>query len=228
MSKKILFIFITILSSFSASAFTIDSAKVLNYNNPTKVRVYYFSSGSGQFISRITSDVINGGTLARVNIYFKGCNGNHEITHDSVDYTISPGPSQNLFNVQIKVFMDSNTISSLVHMGRLYEFCMLNPSPATTDSFYIQAPAPAFAKDYNPIDNEIFIYPNPVSNILHVGLRTDIQIEKMQLYNLLGTKQQLLIIDKNKLDISLLPNGIYILYLQTNKGVLPKRITINK
>jgi len=72
---------------------------------------------------------------------------------------------------------------------------------------------------------DIKIYPNPFNQQIHIELPDNIQIQKIYLIDILGQKLEC---HGNKyhtiLDLEKLHPGIYILQLQTDKGVMNKRI----
>ena len=74
-----------------------------------------------------------------------------------------------------------------------------------------------------PITNyELQIYPNPTTNDLFI--KTDLQIEKVELYSTLGS---LLISENNfkeKISIAALPKGVYFLKVHTDKGVVVRKV----
>lgn len=66
-------------------------------------------------------------------------------------------------------------------------------------------------------DNKSFkLYPNPVKNIL--TYESEKSIEKLEIYDVIGTIKKIKILDKNKLDVSNLIKGVYILkiYFKNN------------
>jgi hypothetical protein len=70
--------------------------------------------------------------------------------------------------------------------------------------------------NYNAL-SEVVLYPNPTSGIIKINDST-IEIKKVQVYNGLG------ILVAEKLDISSLSSGVYLIKIQTNKGVISKKI----
>jgi len=77
----------------------------------------------------------------------------------------------------------------------------------------------------NDIDNNIYLYPNPTSNIINI--KTDNEISKVEIYNTLG--QIILTTDKTKsINISNLVKNIYIVKITNiNGGVSNKTIIKN-
>ena len=73
-------------------------------------------------------------------------------------------------------------------------------------------------------ENDIKIYPNPVIDVLQIRNTTDIGIDKVEIYNVLGKKIQVISKPKNFIKTSQLSKGIYLLKLITEKGSVTKRI----
>lgn len=72
--------------------------------------------------------------------------------------------------------------------------------------------------------HDISIYPNPVQELLIIDGVLNIDIEAMKIYDLLG-KMIIQENDKiNYIDMSNLNKGIYFLKIETNQGVLTKKI----
>lgn len=70
----------------------------------------------------------------------------------------------------------------------------------------------------------INIYPLPISKITHI--RSDLQISKLEVYNLLGTK----VLERENegdIDFTDMPSGYYIIKAYTSRGVLLKRVQKN-
>lgn len=66
-------------------------------------------------------------------------------------------------------------------------------------------------------DPGIFVYPNPVADILHI--KTEAKVQAITISNLMG--QSILELNdpsENQLDLSSLPNGIYLLRLKSDRG----------
>jgi aminopeptidase N len=68
--------------------------------------------------------------------------------------------------------------------------------------------------------NAIQMYPNPTSDILNIDLPTNITLEKIIVYNNLGQKS--IETSLNKIDVSNLSSGIYIVSFETSEGKFHK------
>jgi len=74
----------------------------------------------------------------------------------------------------------------------------------------------------NYIVNDINTYPNPVYNVLH--FKTENKIIKVEVYDVLSRMISTNPVIDNKVDLSDLKNGSYILKLFTTKGVATTKI----
>lgn len=67
------------------------------------------------------------------------------------------------------------------------------------------------------IENKMSIYPNPVTNMLHIS--TEDNINKLSIYNINGSLIRNYENINNTIDVSSLIKGMYILVVQTDKGI---------
>ncbi len=75
------------------------------------------------------------------------------------------------------------------------------------------------------LEKAIALYPNPVSNELHIQIPSNISIEKVIIFNSLGQKT----IESNELDFSVnqLSSGVHFVQIQTSEGTFHKKIIKN-
>jgi len=72
------------------------------------------------------------------------------------------------------------------------------------------------------LSNQLQIFPNPTNDEIYI--KTDLQIEKVEIYSLLGS---LLISEnsfKGKISVSALPTGTYLLKVYTDKGMIVSKV----
>ncbi|GFZ78714.1 hypothetical protein GCM10011531_05390 [Aquaticitalea lipolytica] len=69
------------------------------------------------------------------------------------------------------------------------------------------------------------IFPNPVSNVLKINLKTNLILQKVNIYTSLG--QLVKTENKNEINVSSLAKGNYFVEVITNKGKATKKIIIN-
>ena len=77
------------------------------------------------------------------------------------------------------------------------------------------------------LEQEIELYPNPASTSLNIELAEGMEIENIEILSIEGKliKQ---VSTSNKVDVSALINGQYILKVITSKGILRKRFSVLK
>lgn len=77
-------------------------------------------------------------------------------------------------------------------------------------------------------DKNIIIYPNPVNDILHIQPKNGIELEEVAIYNIQG--RQLLTTKENpeKLDLSNLNSGVYLIKIKTKQGERTQQLLIKK
>ena len=65
-------------------------------------------------------------------------------------------------------------------------------------------------------NNAISLYPNPVKNTLHINIANDQDLEKLQVFNVLGKK----IIEQKGtiIDFSEIASGVYVLKIKSTAG----------
>lgn len=92
------------------------------------------------------------------------------------------------------------------------------------DNFSLQADATASAKDV--LASKLKIYPNPAQDFIQIESK-DIKVASVQMYSLIGqeviSSQRLV---NNRLDISNLSRGIYLLKVNSDNGSLTKKIVV--
>ena len=74
------------------------------------------------------------------------------------------------------------------------------------------------------LENSISLYPNPVKNELNIKTNA-IEIQQAILYDILGKSIKHINVENEVVDLSKIFNGIHLLKLVTDKGVLVKKIT---
>ncbi|MDG1330375.1 MAG: BspA family leucine-rich repeat surface protein [Flavobacteriaceae bacterium] len=72
------------------------------------------------------------------------------------------------------------------------------------------------------LEKSISLFPNPTSNQVAINTSNDIDIIRVELYNVLG--QQINIVTKSTIEMSYLPSGLYYLQISTDLGTVTKTI----
>jgi ligand-binding sensor domain-containing protein len=85
---------------------------------------------------------------------------------------------------------------------------------------------PAHIKDNDSASERINIFPNPANNKLNIDLPDNVSVTSIDILNLQGCllKIQTSANINSAIDVSHLPNGVYLLRITTEKGVLVKKL----
>jgi Leucine-rich repeat (LRR) protein len=78
--------------------------------------------------------------------------------------------------------------------------------------------------DNNEFSKAIKLFPNPVNDILQIRNSNNVAINKIEIFNTLGKRVQVLNEPKIFINVSSLPKGIYLMNIISEKGVTTKRI----
>lgn len=71
---------------------------------------------------------------------------------------------------------------------------------------------------------QISLYPNPVQGQLNITLPSSVELQSATMYDLLGKATTMKIGENNTLNTANLASGMYILKLETNQGVMTKKV----
>lgn len=129
-----------------------------------------------------------------------------------IDLAISPVAASEIFTI-------ASTSSFIVDMvfdssGNLYLLDMGNGEILKVDNSVLSI---------NELSKDVYsIFPNPVNNVLNVNLANNNKMEKLTISNIFG--QTVLISKSKNINISELSSGIYILNIETEKGIATKKI----
>ena len=75
------------------------------------------------------------------------------------------------------------------------------------------------------IENEIILYPNPVSDMLQIKTSKGIELKEVTIYSIQGKK--LLVTSAATIDVSLFTKGVYLVAIVTEKGDIIKKMIKN-
>jgi len=133
-------------------------------------------------------------------------------------------------------FLISATSPSITVQNALCPITALNIVASPLPFIYVNSSATVestlcatFVNDKSSSPNEISIYPNPMDNFFNLEFQADgAGLSKIELYNLLGQ----VVLEKNfqiqqgenklSFEISIIPAGVYLLNIQTNKSSFVK------
>ena len=95
----------------------------------------------------------------------------------------------------------------------------------TANLFYIKTEYPqALGLPKNSKAQKLVLYPNPATNVLNITTSEATIIEKVSLYNLTGQLIKSVEGNQKTVDMSDLSSGNYFVKIQTNKGVINKKV----
>jgi len=173
------------------------------YNNGNTTPLYIFPS-SGSILPTGSNNIIQGGTLGGTNVdpLFVSSSDFH-LT--STSPAINAGNNSYLGSISADLDGNARIVNTTVDLG-VYEF-----DAALSNSSFTSF-------------NEFTVYPNPTSGILNINL--DEEIEKIDIYSLLGRKVETSI--NTQMDISNLANGIYLLSIETKNGKIGTKRIVKK
>ena len=110
-------------------------------------------------------------------------------------------------------------------------FCRVKNSVVTSLTIETERVTLVYDATFSTEDKEfskaIKLYPNPVNDVLQISNTTDISIDRIEIYNVLGARVQVIKKPQNTINVSSLSNGMYLLKLYTEKGSTTKRIVKN-
>ncbi|MFK5889831.1 MAG: T9SS type A sorting domain-containing protein [Flavobacteriaceae bacterium] len=78
--------------------------------------------------------------------------------------------------------------------------------------------------DENILSSKVSVYPNPSNGVLNVNIPSDIFVSNASIFDVTGKQVKIFKSISKSLDISSLSTGIYILKIDTNKGVVSKKV----
>ena len=181
----------------------------------------------------------------KVNIFFQG--HDHVFAHemlDSITYQAVPMAADSTYEIGMLANADSYVSDTVVGTGHLR--VTVSPENVKVDFVRTYLPADtlgthknaeiAFSYTIGSVKvsavnelieaDKVIIYPNPSSDLINVSLPANIEKQQLNLYNTIG---QLVSNSQTQLlDVSALPNGVYILSVETSIGSVNKRVIINK
>lgn len=72
-------------------------------------------------------------------------------------------------------------------------------------------------------ESQVSIYPNPITSKLNIDIASNVEIEKVTLYNILG-KNTGLTFANGSINTSSLSSGVYLLMIESSEGVVSKKV----
>lgn len=95
---------------------------------------------------------------------------------------------------------------------------------STTNLFYIKTEYAALSLPPSVNDRKFVLYPNPATNELNIASSNATRIEKVTIYSFTGQLVKSIEGDIRNIDISNLSGGIYLIKVQTDQGIIDRKI----
>lgn len=199
----------------------------LNYNN----KIYYRSNGTVNQYPQLTA---SDGTVAGTNSFpvnFELTEANSAFEHNGKMYFIK---KNNNFTIQIFQF-DGNTateiVSGLTNFGGgkdvfasgNFLFLRASDSNGTIGLYKIDINASLLSKSFDA-ESKLMLYPNPTKTTLN--FKTEQNISAIKIIDIKG-RSTTPTYDNNKIDVSTLANGVYLIEVTTENGVLREKFIKN-
>jgi hypothetical protein len=180
-----------------------------------------------------------------VNIFFQG--HDHVFAHEVMDnivYQAVPMPSDSTYEIGMLANADAYVSDTLDGTGHI----RVNITPSCIKVDYVRSYLPAdtlsgihkngeVAFSYTigtcastGIDskfnnNNVRVFPNPGNEKIYIKISDDLTLKEATMSNLLG--QKITKSTSDIIDVSLIPNGIYLITVETDAGRISKKIIIN-
>ncbi|MEO0339954.1 MAG: sulfatase-like hydrolase/transferase, partial [Bacteroidota bacterium] len=120
----------------------------------------------------------------------------------------------NASNNQDRIFIDAITLNASLSSNR-----SIRSNNSNVETAQVKQSSLTLSKDLE--DTSIWIYPNPVSDILQLHSKST--IEKVQVWSLDGRQKINTQVQNGQLNVANLEPGIYLVVFQTEKGTVRKR-----
>jgi len=119
--------------------------------------------------------------------------------------------------------VNKNVVSGLITIPDVPAGANVITKGGTTNLYYIKTEY-ALSVPQNATDKKLTLYPNPVTNELNIGASDSKIIEKVSVFNLIGQLVKSVDGNKRTIDMSDLSSGTYLVKVQTNEGIIDRKI----
>lgn len=182
--------------------------------------------------SRANKTSIANTTLTTVDVQNNGLTGTLDLTSYSALTTIKVN-GNNLTGLNVGNGNNANVPTANFdarNNSRLSTIIVDNVSYSTTNWTSVVDAGVTFSAggvlglDENILSSKVSVYPNPSSGVLNVDIPSDVLVSNVSIFDVTGKQVKIFKSISKSLDISSLSTGIYILKIDTNKGVVSKKV----
>ena len=145
--------------------------------------------------------------------HFLSCSGPAALQKWDTTFVLTSSVDTPLYHLSVREYFDTNTVipdcyDTIPAMGEVY----IGYSGSVGLSVYEQIQL-------------LSLYPNPTSSVLHINPNYGVEVYQLKLLNSLGQRMNINSNDDMKsINISHLPKGLYLLRLETSRGIISRRI----
>lgn len=180
------------------------------YDSTDYIRVYYSVDGATEVKALQFSPNSCASTNSTLH-YDPNMDGNGVdgaiLTNTFSEFTFSIPVTGNSLSLRIEAHMDSSN------------------EEIAFDYFRVQSNTSTLSVNTFSIDETVSIYPNPTSGIVIIESSSSMTISQTSIYDILGKKLKNVTLESNRLDLTNLEDGIYLLKVDLDNGsTITKRI----
>lgn len=199
---------------------------------------YLFGNTNPKFASTLTHEF--GHWLNLIHTFEGGCTYPNDYVEDTppVDKPYMGCPSFNCENnpTNAENFMDYNsqcyTMYTHGQVDRMKAALEFNSRISLWQEENLTKVGLSGGNNVEEFSDDIIIYPNPINNgIFSINnYNKNLVLSEINIYDMLGSKVDLTnkISTFNSIDVSNLESGVYIIYINTNYGIITKKMLIQK
>src|SRR5690606_26676946 len=219
--KKLLVILFIIVQSydngFSQNYFHFDIDTVLvTVGNPNKVHVIFTKEGAHweSYVDSIGFESLNDTNNTQIiNVVFKGCPAHNSYSYaDTILYNNISYP----FDLTVRAFMDTSINCPYIDSLKLM------------NTFHVPVSQITDVNEITNQQNNITVYPNPARQYVTVDIEKIKKNASISMYDIHGREVKNIETNQAKttIDISDLPNGVYMMRLNLDGVIYTKRWSV--
>lgn len=214
--KKTLIVLALFLTYYISYSQTIQSLNVSpNGTDSVDINLEIFYH---QYIDYLGFDQEVVGNVINLDVCYHHAPAN-VIIYDNRTFNI---PVANLIDYTLNITVYRSTDLNTCDYSEIIDTATLQFTTPLTETVYLGV------DDFEAIANQISVYPNPVKEVLYIDKPNNLTFNSIDVYNILGLKIKTYTNDFERLDLWALNNGMYFLKLNTHRGILTKKVLVNK